>query len=586
MRRTRRELIRDGATLGAALTLAAPAAAPARRRRRRRPTVAVLGGGVGGLSAAHELAERGFAVTVYERRALGGKARSMGVPETGENGRRDLPAEHGMRFFPGFYQNLPDTMRRIPFGSDPNGTFGNLVAAEQLMFARSGGRDDLVLPIAAEAQAWDPGHLSSTLSAALQTATGLPPHEAAHFAARLAVFLTSCEERRLGQWEHESWWDFVDAGRFSEEYRRILINSITRQILAAKADAASARTLGIFLEALLLNATGRSGTGAFDRVLDAPTNEALIGPWVRHLRGMGVKFKLRRHVERLGVRDGRIAAARIRGPRGREIVHADWFVLAVPVERARMILSRRVLAHDPALRGIAALRTDWMNGIQFYLREPAPIIRGHVFHIDSPWALTSLSQSQFWGGRDMARDYGDGTVRECVSVDIGDFHEPGILFGRPARELRPALIAREVWAQMSAHLDDRGEGRLRDELVERWFLDPGLVYRRGRPRNQDPLFINTPGSWGHRPEPGTAIRNLLLAADYVRMDVDIACMEGANEAARRAVNELLDRAGSRADRCNVFERYRPPELEGAKRVDAQRFAAGQPNLLEVPALGG
>ena len=43
--------------------------------------VAILGGGVGGLSAAHELIERGFAVSVFERSNLfGGKARSIYVP--------------------------------------------------------------------------------------------------------------------------------------------------------------------------------------------------------------------------------------------------------------------------------------------------------------------------------------------------------------------------------------------------------------------------------------------------------------------------------------------------------------------------
>ena len=38
----------------------------------------------------------------------------MPVPGSGTDDRADLPAEHGFRFFPGFYRHLPDTMRRIP----------------------------------------------------------------------------------------------------------------------------------------------------------------------------------------------------------------------------------------------------------------------------------------------------------------------------------------------------------------------------------------------------------------------------------------------------------------------------------------
>src|SRR4051812_50119682 len=96
--------------------------------------VAVLGGGVAGLTAAHELAESGFEVTVYEARdRLGGKARSLPVPGSGAGGRGALPAEPGFRFFPGFYKPGPDTMPRI--GADPHPA-----RAPRVPPARGGGR--------------------------------------------------------------------------------------------------------------------------------------------------------------------------------------------------------------------------------------------------------------------------------------------------------------------------------------------------------------------------------------------------------------------------------------------------------------
>jgi 15-cis-phytoene desaturase len=116
------------------------------QRGRRAPSVAVLGGGVGGMSAAHELVERGFRVTVYEAKSIqGGKARSVFVPGTGSGGRRGLPGEHGFRFFPSFYKHLPDTMKRIPFGTNPQGVFDNLVATDRSrVFQTNGAWFDMV----------------------------------------------------------------------------------------------------------------------------------------------------------------------------------------------------------------------------------------------------------------------------------------------------------------------------------------------------------------------------------------------------------------------------------------------------------
>ena len=63
-----------------------------------------------------------------------------------------------------------------------------------------------------------------------------------------------------------------------------------------------------------------------------------------------------------------------------------------------------MIAADPALAHLFTLDdiTEWMNGIQIYLTEDVPIAHGHTIYVDSPWALTSISQAQFWKHVDLA----------------------------------------------------------------------------------------------------------------------------------------------------------------------------------------
>jgi hypothetical protein len=99
--------------------------------------------------------------------------------------------------------------------------------------------------------------------------------------------------------------------------------------------------------------------------------------------------------------------------------------------------------------------------------------------------------------------------------------------------------------------------------------------------NDEPLMVNTVGSWQNRPGSRTRIPNLFMAGDYVRTHVDLATMEGANESGRAAVNALLDAAGSPAERVPMWELYQPPELDGLKMLDAQRCRSGLPNLFDT-----
>ncbi|MBH5333630.1 FAD-dependent oxidoreductase [Streptomyces pactum] len=587
---SRRRFLTAAGAAGAAALTAGPAAAAVRapgRRRAAARTVAVFGGGVAGLTAAHELAERGYRVTVYERKptGLGGKARSMDVPGTGTGGRRPLPGEHGFRFFPGFYLNLPETLSRIPFPGNRNGCKDNLVDATEELVVRTGGRPDLRFPfrtLDAPPVVITPEALLDILTGLLDTAARLPATEVAYFAERLLVYLTSCERRRTEEWERTRWWEYIRADRMSSDYQRLLAIGLTRNIVATKAEEASAHTVAHVFEAFVFNLLGRGNDGQPDRVLNAPTNEAWIDPWLSHLRTLGVEFVTGAPLTRLEYRDGEITGALVGGPGASRTVTADHYLSAMPVEHARPTWTPELRAADPQLDRCSALRTDWMTGIQFYLREPLPIVHGHVNHVDSPWSITSISQAQMWPGRDMTADYGDGTVADCLSTIVSEWDEPGILYGRTAKECTKEEVVREVWAQMKAGLHDRGRPVLRDELVHSWFMDPAVDGIGGpNPTNDEQLLIHPAGTLHHRPTSRTAVGNFFLAGDYVRNDMDLATMEGANETGRQAVNALLDADGSSAERCRVQTLHQPPELARLKRTDEARFNLGLRNLFDV-----
>jgi uncharacterized protein with NAD-binding domain and iron-sulfur cluster len=599
--------------------------------------VVILGGGVAGLSAAHELIERGFAVDVYEKKPLylGGKARSVNVPgsdfrdpdglspEAPGRSERSLPGEHGFRFFPGFYRHITDTMKRIPFTDatgrkNTHGVFDNLVDVNRVGIMQNGKKPIVTIVSFPKSLA----DIEAALSVLHQSHdTGLKEGEARYFAGKVWQLMTSCRRRRELEYEKVGWWQFMDADSHSDAYRHLLVEGLTRTLVAANAKLASTKTGGdIFIQLLFNIANPGMHT---DRVLNGPTNDVWLKPWEDYLSGKGVRFFKSALVEEVVCTNGKVTSVRVQNWQNPEKAfppaQGDFYLLATPVEVTATLLSEKVKESIGSLQGIDDLVKDtaWMNGIQFYLNVELDVVKGHCIYVDSEWALTSISQLPFWNGYDMTHR-GNGKVKTILSVDISDWDAlspAGEGFPEPmiAKNCKTFdQIKERVWVQLQRSLlDDNGQQILKSEMLEGVYKDHGTPYHgyyldhslneqqpptATDPKvsavgevpadlsilvNHEPLLVNTVNSWAKRPDaflPG--IPNLLLASDYVRTNTDLATMEGANEAARRAVNCIIDRSAGQPgidhSPCQIWDLHEPAFFVPFKWYDAWRYQKGMP----------
>lgn len=562
----------------------AKAPGPAGRR------VAVFGGGPAGLTVAHELIERGFEVDLFERHdVLGGKVRSYTHPGTGTEGRADLPGNMGGHFFLSFYPNLGDTMARIPTGSGrsvlDNLTTGPTGLSSTWVWGNAAAR----IPLPSEAGFpgnFTPAALLTLASESLKMLRMFTPTDVLVLGSKGVALTTSGERRHWDHLEHLALGDYLHADRLSAEASKIA--NMPGPFGFANAEGASARASSQFLSIMLNPLIGRPGRYFKDSValLDGPENEAWIDPWATHLESLGTRFHLGHTVTGFTCADDRITSAVVRDETGHESrVEADWYVLAVPPDKAALLMTDRLVAADPALGRIERLQTLKMFSVQILLNHKVPELGTLFASSSAPWQTGNEVLTAAWS-KDFGEHYGDGEAVEFVSIQLDDAswrHLPGMLYGKPAKDCTRAEIINEVLAQLRHYLPD-GERLFAASAVHSVYLSPGLVGGETAPLSIDePLFTAAASSWNDQPEPVTQIPNFFLAGSYTRNTIAADTMDGANESGKRAANGVLAAAGVGAIPVAIAPLREPRYLKPFKAMDDILYGLGLPNVFDIVA---
>lgn len=247
----------------------------------------------------------------------------------------------------------------------------------------------------------------------------------------------------------------------------------------------------------------------FLSVLPGDLQKVFIDPQARELESLGVEIRYGADVAGVAMNDGQVAGVGLSD--GTEI-SADAYALCTPFEVTRRWLKDSLYEADPELGNMHFLEAQPMAALHLRLRRQIPDLpREHVFFHGSHYALSLIEISRLWEEHDGIPEL------SFISSNYGPLNEV-------SEEAAKNLLLEEICEYLPITPDD----------VESWELNP----------NTDvPLFINTIGAWPNRPGPASKIRNLYLAGDFVKNEIDLACMEGAVSAALEAARQILSDHG-------------------------------------------
>ncbi|MFI6028186.1 FAD-dependent oxidoreductase [Amycolatopsis magusensis] len=448
----------------------------------RRPRVAVVGGGIAGLTAATALAERGVEVDIYEREPyLGGRA---GGWETTLADGTPVTMSRGFHAFFRQYYNLRALLRR----TDPALDRLTPVADYPLLDAQ--GRTDSFRGLP-KTPPWN------ALVFALRSPT-FRLRDLARIKAAAALPLATVRVpeiyHRLDETDAAT---YLDQLNFPADARHLAFEVFSRSFFASPSDLSAAELVTMFHLYFLGSSEGL--------VFDVPTDSfpaALWDPLAAYLGGLGVRFHLGTPVEAI---EPSRTGFEVNGST------VDGVVLAADVTGLRSLLQASPDLGTPSWRErVLGLRV----APPFYVRRlwldrpvradrPAFLGTGSLPPLDNISVLDRFETE--------ARSWAEKTGGSVVELHAY------------AVEQDAETLPKRLLARLHELYPETANAQVVGELAE-W-------------RQDCPLFGL--GDFARRPTVETPVPGLVLAGDGIRVDLPVALMERAATTGWHAANRLL-----------------------------------------------
>lgn len=528
-------------------------------------SVSIFGGGISGLTVAHELSDKGYKIDIYESDdILGGMAKS----------RRDgnsPPSEHSWRGYGPFYLNFFHIAKQIP------GVYDNLSKPIDFFLVRD------------EISDIKPG-----LSFTDKIITG-------YYGLK---YLMSNKRR-------EDYYTTkivpILENKLSNDGYDFLIEHIIGPGLGMEIKDVSYAHLYKVLSIQTLNDSkykhyhpdGDYYHEAKDSwtVMKKDTNAALFDPWKKYLLEKNIKIHYNTKLIKLNEGKNNIESAVIETPNGFEIIYSDIYVVAINPFNAELIfrdsgMNNLYEQHRDMNKDTDSNQLSFRLGIDKKIKFPT---RSAFSFPDSEFNITLYPQDEHW---DPDVYLGDG-ISTLLSGTCIVLYKPGNIYNKTGSHLTKDQMMNEIIYQILRSksfqkiIYDNNRFYLVEkdiiyrEIWEEWsetMNDPARDHdmwgeRSGKLQQNPKKWVNNVYNEKYRPSQATDISNLYLSGAHTKTSIDIWSMEGAVESGKRTADIISRKYGD--GEVYYFEHKDPSYLNIFKSIDDILYSLYLPNILDT-----
>lgn len=598
--------------------------------------IIICGGGLTGLTVAHELIEKGFKVELYEQHnELGGMARS-------ERTWEDVPTEHSWRGYAPFYYNTFELMKRIPikqlcnneniveqFNSytleeikkhNKEGDLwcyykGDVYDITEFVNEHPGGK--IILNAGGEnlEEIWEKYNVDWHLSNDFVQST--------------------LEKYKIGkikeEYKGETVYDNLNKNRLTfhlfydnlfrnprlsikdyiilvyvfskvicsnkrkEEYFKISAEQILKRYLSKDGyhylfDFGSGPGIGLDKKNCSLGHYGLfiewqlKKYGISWQVMNQPTNEGWIDPWEIHLKSRGVDIHKNSSLSKINIKNNKIMNVEIIENGLKKEIEGDEYIMCIDPFRMEEILKKSKLdklsskyLNLNTINNQISFRVGFNRKINFNKQDAFVLI-------DSPYNITFYPQDIHWCSNVKLglniKSLWSGT---CVLP-----YNRGLLYKKSAlnlsieelkEEIKYQLIKSKPFKEYIKKLNDNYILDEKDMLYIEIFND--WYENKNRLETKNKKWVNNIYNEEYRPkvEENPLMTNMYIGGSHTNTSINIWSMEGAIESGKYVSNQILSKYNK--EQTYYYKHSSNILIELIKRMDDILYLLKLPNIIDL-----